>query len=82
MFTQYPDGSVSCSACIKSTELIKIANQIFKDNMQYVKIAVHFPADDNGDEFIKISAIPSAMSDDVKEYPLIIGNSVIDIDDD
>lgn len=82
MFTKYPDGSVSCSACVKAIDLIKIVNQIFNDNMQYVKVTVHFPTDDDGDEFVKISAIPSPTSDDVKEYPLIIGNSFIDIDDD
>ena len=81
MYTKYPDGSVSCSACIKAMDLIKLANQIYHDNMQYVKISVHFPSSDEGDEFVKLSAIPTSISDDVKEYPIIIGNSFIDIDD-
>ena len=81
MYTKYPDGSVSCSACIKAIDLIKIANQIYQDQMQYVKVSVHFPYDEDGDEIVKISAIPSPTSEDVKLYPEIIGNSFIEIED-
>lgn len=82
MFTKYADGSVECSACIKAIDLIKIANQIYQDKMQYVKVSVHFPYDESGDEFVRMSAISSPTSDDVKKYPLIVGNQLIDIDDD
>lgn len=80
MYTKHPDGSVSCSTCIKAIDLIKIANQIYHDNMQYVEISVSFPLESNGDEVVKISAIPSPTSDDVKIYPEIVGNSAIDFD--
>ena len=38
MFTKYPTGAVSCSACVSAIELIRIADQMLKDNMQYAQI--------------------------------------------
>lgn len=82
MYTKHPDGSIECSTCIKAIDLIKLANQIYHDNMQYVKISVLFPGSDDGDELVNFFAISSPTSDDVKKYPSIVGNSLIDFDED
>ena len=81
MFTQYPDKSVSCSACIRAIDLIKIADQMLKDNMKYAKVTVKFDYNEDYDGIVKLSAIPSADSDDIKTYPSMKGLLLIDIDD-
>lgn len=83
MYTKYPDGSISCSACIRAMDLIQIANRMFQDNMQYAQIRVIF--DENRDDYdglVRISAIPSANSDDATIYPDIKGMLTLEIDDD
>lgn len=82
MYTKYPDGSVSCSACIRAIDLIKIANQMFTDNMQYAQIRVtHNEYGEDFDGIVKISAIPNASSDDVSVYPELKGMLTVEIDD-
>lgn len=80
MFTKYPDGTWACSSVIRATDLIKIANQIFKDNMQYVHISVKSSEDEGQDGLVEISAIPSASSDDVKKYASIDLFTAVDPD--
>lgn len=83
MYAKYPDGSVSCSACIRAIDLIKIANQMFNDNMQYAQVRVTFNENcDDYDGLVRISAIPSPSSDDVTIYPDIKGMLTLEIDDD
>lgn len=82
MYTEYPDGSISCSACIRAMDLIRIADRMLKENMQYAQVRVIF--DENRDDYdglVKISAIPSADSDDVTVYPDIKGMLTVEIDD-
>lgn len=82
MYTKYPDGSVSCSACIRAIDLIKIANQMFTDNMQYAQIRVtHNEYGKDFDGIVKISAIPNASSDDVVVYPELKGMLTVEIND-
>lgn len=82
MFTKYPDGSVSCSACINAIELIRIADRMMKDNMKYVQVRVIFDENrDDCDGIVRLSAIPSATSDDVTIYPEIEGKLMIEIED-
>lgn len=80
MFTEYPDGTLACSSVIRAIDLIKIANQIFKDNMQYVCISVASSEDEDQDGLVEISAIPSALSDDVKKYEPISLFTAVDPD--
>lgn len=83
MFTKHSDGSISCAACVRAIDLIRIADQMMKENMKYTQVRVFF--DDNRDDYdglIKISAIPSSDSDDVKIYPPLKGMLTIEIDDD
>lgn len=81
-YTEY-NNSYSCSACIRAIDLIKIANQIFNDKMEYVQIKVTFDAnDEDHGESIKIYAIPNIDSDDIKVYPQIEGLLNVEIDDD
>lgn len=57
---------------VKAMDLIKVADQIFKDGMKYVQIDIHFDDyDDDRDGEVRISAVPSIDSSDVKEYPVI-----------
>ncbi len=57
---------------VKAIDLIKVADQIFKDGMKYVQIDIHFDDyDDDRDGEIRISAVPSIDSSDVKKYPVI-----------
>ncbi len=82
MYTKYPDGSVSCSACIRAIDLIKIANQMFESKMQYVQIRVtHNEYGDDHDGTVRISAVPTFDSDDVVIYPDLNGMLTIEIDD-
>ena len=80
MFTKYPDGTWACSSVIRATDLIKIANQIFKDNMQYVHISVKSSEYEGQEGLGEISAIPSASSDDVKKYDSIDLFTAVDPD--
>lgn len=83
MYTKYPDGSISCSACIRAIDLIRIANRMFNENMQYAQISVkHNEYGDDYDGIVRISAIPSATSSDVTTYPDLKGMLTIEIDDD
>ena len=83
MYTKYPDGSISCSACIRAMDLIRIADRMLKENMQYAQVRVIFDKNrDDYDGLVKISAIPSVDSDDVTVYPDIKGMLTIEIDDD
>lgn len=82
MYTKYPSGAVSCSACIRAMDLIRIADRMLKENMQYAQVRVifdEFARDYDG--LVKISAIPSPDSDDVTIYPEIKGMLTIEIDD-
>lgn len=81
MFTKYPDDSVSCSACIRAIDLIRIADQMLKDDMKYAKVTVKFDYNEDYDGIVKLSAISAPDADDVKTYPLIKGLLLIDIDD-
>ena len=83
MYTKYPDGAVSCSACIRAMDLIRIADRMLKENMRYAQIRVIF--DENHSDYdglVKISAIPAPDSDDVTIYPEIKGMLTLEIDDD
>lgn len=83
MYTDYSDGSVSCSACIRAIDLIRIADRMMKENMQFAQITViDDEYSDDYDGLVKISAIPSAGSDDVTIYPNIKGLLTVEIDDD
>lgn len=82
MYTKYPNGDVSCSACIRAMDLIRIADRMLKENMQYAQVRViysDFSQDYDG--VVKISAIPSPTSEDVTIYPEIKGMLTIEIDD-
>lgn len=82
MYTKYPSGAVSCSACIRAMDLIRIADRMLKENMQYAQVRVifdEFAPDYDG--LVRISAIPSPNSDDVTIYPEIKGMLTIEIDD-
>ena len=82
MYTKHSDGSISCSACIRAIDLIKIANQMFNDKMQFAQVRVTFNEYcEDFDGLIKISAIPFPGSDDVTVYPEIKGMLTIEIDD-
>ena len=80
MFTKYPDGTLSCSSVIRAVDLIKLANEIFKDNMQYVHISVKYSENESQDGLVEFSAIPNALSDDVKKYKTINSFTAIDPD--
>ncbi len=82
MFTKYPDGSISCSACIRAIDLARIADKMMKENMQYAQVRVVY--DENSHDYdglVRISAIPSPDSDDVTIYPEIKGMLTIEIED-
>ena len=82
MYTQYPGGAISCSACIRAIDLIRIANRMMKENMQYAQIRVIFDeSTDDYDGLVRISAVPSADSEDVTIYPEIKGLLTVEIDD-
>ena len=73
MLTEYPDGSITCETYIKAIDLIKIADQMLKDDMKYVKIIIHDSYDDDVDGRVDLLAIPSPDSNEVKKYPSING---------
>lgn len=82
MYTKYSDGSVSCSACIRALDLIRIADRMMKDGMQYAQVKVIFDEHrDDRDGLVRISAIPSADSNDVTIYPEIEGMLTLEIED-
>ena len=82
MFTNYHDGSISCSACIRAIDLVRIADKMMRENMQYAQVhVVHDENTNDYDGLVKISAIPSHDSDDVTVYPEIKGMLTLEIDD-
>lgn len=67
----------SCGTIVKATDLIKVVNQIFEDRMQYVQVTICYnDFDENSDGELRISAVPSATSSDVKKYPAISPSSL------
>lgn len=82
MYTKYPDGSISCSACVRAIDLIRIADRMMKDGMQYAQVKVFFNEyREDFDGLVRISAIPSADSNDVTTYPDLEGMLTIAIED-
>lgn len=77
MFTDYGNDSYSCSAYIKAIDLIRIADQMLRDGMEFAKINVFF--DDRLDcgSVVRISAIPSLESNNIKVYPDIEENTLV-----
>lgn len=75
-----PRESYTFETCVRAIDLIKVANELFKDNMQYAKLSITYceNEDHNGD--LTIYAIPTASSDDVKAYPTIKAMHSVDID--
>ena len=54
---------------IKAIDLIKIANQLYNDHMEYVQLSIHFDDyDEDRDGEVRISAVPALDSSDVKKY--------------
>ena len=82
MYTKYPDGSISCSACVRAIDLMRIADRMMKDGMQYAQVKVFFNEyREDFDGLVRISAIPSADSNDVTTYPDLEGMLTIAIED-
>ena len=82
MYTQYPGGAISCSACIRAIDLIRIADRMTLDRVLYAQIRVIFDeSTDDYDGLVRISAVPSADSEDVTIYPEIKGLLTVEIDD-
>ena len=65
---------------IRAIDLIKIANQLYQDKMQYVKLGIDYSNDIEKNGSVQIYAIPSATSEDVKKYPVIEPITSVDID--
>lgn len=83
MFTEYPDGSISCSACVRAIDLIRIADRMMKENMKFAQVKVIFDeSSQDYDGLVKLSAIPAPGSNDVTVYPVIKGLLTVEIDDD
>lgn len=66
---------------VRALDLIKIANQLYNDKMEFARIAITFSDDDEIDGSVQIHAIPAIDSVDVKEYPLIKNHPIADFDD-
>ena len=71
----------STSTCIRAIDLIKIANQLYNDKMEFVHIAITNSNDEDLDGSVQIHAIPSIDSTSVKEYPRINRHSLADFSD-
>lgn len=65
---------------IRAIDLIKIANQLYQDKMQYVKLCIDYSDDIEKNGGVQLYAIPSATSEDVKKYPAIDPITSVDID--
>lgn len=62
---------------VKAIDLIKIADQMLQDGMQYAQISIHFDDyDDDRDGEVRISAVPAIDSSQVKKYPPISPSSL------
>lgn len=81
LMSEYGD-TVVISTWIRAIDLIKIADQLYRDNMQYAQISVKFCENKDFCGDVRICAIPNASSEDVKEYPIIKPNSMIDVETD
>lgn len=77
-----PHESFVFETTIRAMDLIKVANQLFQDKMQYVKLSIDYCNDEDLDGSIRIYAIPTAISEDVKKYPRIPSVSTVEIDTD
>ena len=75
-------GATVVSSWVRAIDLIKIANQLFEDKMQYAQISVKFCENENFDGDVRICAISSPTSEDIKVYPVLKQNSLIDVDTD
>ena len=71
------NSSYDAVTFVKAIDLIKIANQLYHDGMEYVQVGIHFDDyDDDRDGELRICAVPSSDSSDVKKYPPIPPSSL------
>lgn len=66
------------STCIRAIDLIRIANQILNDNMQFVQIFIVDSSNEDENGSVLIDAIPDIDSEDEKHYPAISSFNLID----
>ena len=77
VFMSRENSTYDVETIIKAIDLIKVANQLYHDGMEYVQIGIHF--DDYDDEHngeLRIFAVPSSDSSEVKKYPPIPPSSL------
>ena len=78
----HPSESFTFESCVRVMDLVKVVNQLYQDQMQYAKLSFSYCEDEDHYGEVKIYAIPSATSDDVKQYPTLTHVSSIVIDTD
>lgn len=78
----FSDSHLELSTVVRATDLIKIVNQIYMDKMACVRLTiVSSDKNEDLDGTLKIAALPSLVSDEMKEYSDISGMSTIDFPD-
>ena len=68
------------ATCIGAADLVKIANQVFNDKMQFVQLSIINSSREDEDGNVLIDALPSIDSDDPVHYPEITSFSLLDSD--
>lgn len=68
------------TACIRAIDLIKIANQLLNDNMQYAQISIVYSSNDDENGSVLIDAIDSIDPSETVHYPPIKSFTAIDTD--
>lgn len=66
--------------CIRAMDLIRIANRLLNDNMQFVRLSIVDSSREDEAGSVLIDALPNIDSDDAVHYPAIKSFSILDID--
>jgi len=82
-FIKYPDGSLSIEGCYRVIDLARIFSRLLDDQMQFAKLSLKFVEfNDDYSVMLRVYAVPSEDSEEIKAYPEIEALHLIDIDTD
>lgn len=79
--TLFNDSHVEISTVVRAMDLIKVVNQIYNDNMACVRLTIVSCDNEDHDGEVKIAALPTMVSEDMKTYPTVSGLVTVEFPD-
>ena len=79
--TLFNDSYLEVSTIVRASDFIKVANQIFNDKMACVRLTIVSSDNEDLDGTLKIAAMPTLTSDEMKTYSDISGFVTVEFPD-